>query len=168
MADHETRPAQHRLRRGRLSEAGRPYILTTVTQNRETIFTDLRAARLVVQALKHQHQSARADSLAYVLMPDHLHWLLALPEGSALGELMESVKGYTARQINELRGTSGARIWQPGFHDRALRKEDDLRQAARYLVANPLRAGLVSAIGDYPHWDARWLEPGTEVARSLD
>jgi hypothetical protein len=28
---------------------------------------------------------------------------------------------------------------------------------ARYIVANPLRAGLVEHLGDYPHWDAVWL-----------
>jgi putative transposase len=38
-----------------------------------------------------------------------------------------------------------------------VRKEDDLVGLARYLVANPLRAGLVQRIGEYPHWDAVWL-----------
>jgi REP element-mobilizing transposase RayT len=123
---------------------------------------------LVIRALKFQHDGGRARSLAYVLMPDHLHWLVVLAEGSDLGGLMESVKGFTARRINELRGTSSESVWQPGFHDRALRKEDDVRTAARYLVANPLRAGLVQEIGDYPHWDAQWLEPGKDLARSLD
>jgi len=48
-------------------------------------------------------------------------------------------------------------VWQPGFHDHALRKEEDVRAVARYVVANPLRAGLVQRIGDYPHWNAIWL-----------
>ncbi|MBB4592801.1 hypothetical protein FHR61_000481 [Xanthomonas arboricola] len=42
-------------------------------------------------------------------------------------------------------------------HDRALRKDDDLRIVARYLIANPLRAGMVERVGDYPFWDAIWL-----------
>jgi putative transposase len=33
-----------------------------------------------------------------------------------------------------------------------------LRNLARYVVANPLRAGLVDSIRDYPHWDAVWLD----------
>jgi REP element-mobilizing transposase RayT len=49
------------------------------------------------------------------------------------------------------------RLWQPGYHDHALRREEDLVATARYLVANPLRAGLVQHIGDYPLWDAVWL-----------
>jgi hypothetical protein len=48
-------------------------------------------------------------------------------------------------------------IWQRGFFDRAIRKDDDLLGIARYIVANPLRAGIVDSVGDYPLWDAMWL-----------
>ena len=53
--------------------------------------------------------------------------------------------------------TLGQRIWQRGFHDHALRAEEDIIDAARYIVANPLRAGLCQKIGDYPYWNAQWL-----------
>ncbi|MFP3408382.1 transposase, partial [Pseudomonas sp. SIMBA_065] len=48
-------------------------------------------------------------------------------------------------------------IWQPGYQDHALRREERLVHVARYIVANPLRAGLVKSVRDYPHWDAVWL-----------
>jgi len=48
-------------------------------------------------------------------------------------------------------------LWQKGYFDRALRREEDLKAMARYIVANPLRAGLVEHIGQYPLWDAIWL-----------
>jgi putative transposase len=51
----------------------------------------------------------------------------------------------------------GYPVWQRGFHDHALRKEEDIVSVARYIVANPVRDGLVRRIGDYPHWDAVWL-----------
>lgn len=38
-----------------------------------------------------------------------------------------------------------------------MRAEECLRNAARYVVANLLRAGLCHRIGDYPHRDAAWL-----------
>jgi len=47
-------------------------------------------------------------------------------------------------------------MWQDGFHDHAIRKEEDLADIARYVVANPLRAGLVRRIGDYSLWDSIW------------
>lgn len=51
-----------------------------------------------------------------------------------------------------------APLWQKGYHDRALRIEDSVLQAAWYVVANLLRAGLVASLAHYPLWDAQWLQ----------
>jgi len=56
-----------------------------------------------------------------------------------------------------MRGKEGHSVWQDGFHDHALRREEDLKEVARYIIANPVRAGLVTRVGDYPLWDACWL-----------
>ena len=88
--------------------------------------------------------------MAYVLMPDHLHWLLTLGQGRSLSVVVRAVKAVTAHQI-------GGVVWQRGSHDRALRCDEDVQQVARYVVVNPLRAGLVRHLGDYPHWDAIWI-----------
>ncbi len=88
-------------------------------------------------------------------MPDHLHWLIQLQE-IPLPKLVLQLKSRSAISIDKARNASG-RVWQKGFHDHALRKEEGLTATARYIVANPLRAGLVQRVGDYPHWDAIWL-----------
>ena len=67
--------------------------------------------------------------------------------------MSETVRIYKARVSVLL----GQRAWQPGFHDHAVRAEEDLASVARYIVANPLRAGLRGKIGDYPFWNAIWL-----------
>jgi hypothetical protein len=69
------------------------------------------------------------------------------------------ISGLEARSSNAYKRHTGCRdrLWQKGYHDRALRRDEDLQQAARYIVANPLRAGLVKRLGDYPLWDAVWL-----------
>ncbi len=90
-------------------------------------------------------------------MPDHLHWLLQLRENGELSQVVQLVKSVSAHAINRQVKLPLPRVWQPGFHDHALRKEEDVRAVARYVVANPLRAGLVQRIGDYPHWNAIWL-----------
>jgi REP element-mobilizing transposase RayT len=89
-------------------------------------------------------------------MPDHLHWLLQVNATRSLSESVCVVKSAAARQVNALRGNL-SRVWQRGFYDRAVREEDHLVDIARYIIANPLRAGLVRSIRDYPHWDAIWL-----------
>jgi REP element-mobilizing transposase RayT len=148
-------PHSARLRAGRFSERQRIYLLTATTENREMLFSDFTVGRIVVAELKAAQQDGLAESLAWVLMPDHLHWLIALQQGS-LSELMRRIKGRSAKRVNALSGRQG-KLWQDGFHDRALRREEDVLPAARYIVANPLRAGLVNRVGDYPLWDSVWL-----------
>lgn len=94
--------------------------------------------------------------LAWVLMPDHAHWLIQLGATDSLHVVVNRLKSASARRANRVLNRSGA-LWARSFHDRALRAEDDAKASARYIVANPLRAGLASAIGDYPFWDAVWL-----------
>jgi len=150
-----SKPHARNLRTARVSEPGRIYLITCVTHQRNNVFADWHCGRLLVQALMKEHQ--RAQTLAYVVMPDHLHWLMQLKDNATLGGLVRAVKGVSSWQVNKVLNRSG-RLWQAGFHDHALREEEDIVATARYLVANPLRAGLVQRIGDYPLWDAVWLE----------
>lgn len=143
------------LRLGRYSEPGRPYLLTTATHQRQPLFSDFTLGRLLVAELRAANGEGWVTSLAWVVMPDHLHWLVELCDHS-LDRLMRRIKGNSSRHINRRIGCSGM-LWQQGFHDRAVRREEDLRAIARYIIANPLRAGLVERVGDYPLWDACWL-----------
>ncbi|MEW9680544.1 transposase [Pseudomonas sp. TE50-2] len=148
-------PHSDQLRRGRFSEPGRLYLLTSKTLNRVPYLVDLRSARLLIAQLRTVEQEGIARSLAWVVMPDHFHWLVELGDVD-LKTLMRRVKSRSTRMINGYQRRTG-RLWQQGFHDRALRREEDVRAVARYVVMNPKRAGLVERIGDYPHWDAIWL-----------
>ena len=144
-----------RLRKGRVSEHDRIYLLTAVAYQRQPIFRDWRLGRLLVDQLRSAEEVSIATSLAWVVMPDHVHWLAQLHSGS-LAELMSRIKSRSSRAVNLARYQHG-RLWQRGYHDRALRKEEDLKDAARYIISNPLRAGLVRRVGDYPLWDAIWV-----------
>ena len=96
-------------------------------------------------------------TLAFVIMPDHVHWLFALGEAIDLSKLIDRFKAASARQVNRLRGTAGSPVWQRGYYDHALRRDEDVRAVARYIIANPVRAGLVASVRNYPLWDAAWL-----------
>ncbi|MBU1332544.1 MAG: transposase [Gammaproteobacteria bacterium] len=148
-------PHAHNLRAGRFSEAGRSYLITTVTAERRPLFLDFFTSRLLIQEMRRCTAEGLANSLAWVVMPDHLHWLVTLEHGG-LARLAKRLKARSAQAINRHHVSHG-RVWQPGYHDRAVRHEDDVRAMARYIVANPLRAGLVQHMADYPHWDAIWL-----------
>ena len=145
----------YRLHIGRYSEPGRLYLLTTITQKRRPLFQDFKLGRLVVDQFRQAHDDGIVTSKAWVVMPDHFHWLVEL-HNKTLGELMCRVKSRSSLNINNFAQTSD-RVWQKGYHDRALRREEDLKATARYIVQNPIRAGLATRIGDYPLWDACWM-----------
>ena len=155
-APPETNKGIHSLRRGRYSATNRIYHVTTATFWRKKLFVQIDAARAVVTSLRRETESQRCDTLCFMLMPDHLHWLMQVTDRSALAACVNNVKAHSARRVNAVRGASG-RVWQKGFYDRALRSDEDVAAVARYIVANPLRAGIVERVGDYPFWDAIWV-----------
>lgn len=145
----------HYLRKGRFSQVGYFYILTAVVENRRPAFKDWRAGRLVVEQFRSAEEDGLVRSMAWVVMPDHFHWLVELRHKTLPG-LMCRVKSRSSQSIKRSGHWHGP-LWQRGYYDRTLRHDNDLQKAARYIVANPLRAGLVQRVGDYPLWDAVWI-----------
>ncbi|MGH8632082.1 MAG: REP-associated tyrosine transposase [Burkholderiales bacterium] len=144
------------LRTNRVSLPGHLYLVTTTTHRRERFFAEFSTARLAVTALNHRETLADSEILAWVLMPDHLHLLVQLGEEDELSALMNRIKSRMGRVVNRHLARTGP-AWQCGFHEHVLRREEDIKGVARYIILNPVRAGLVGRVSDYPHWDAAWL-----------
>ena len=145
---------QHRLRAGRFSEVGRPYLVTVACHERQHVFGLLSAGRCFARAIGAM--DGDAETWCWVAMSDHVHWLMAPRGGLDLSRCVQKLKALTTRSLWKGEFVSG-QIWQRGFHDRALRREEDLKAMARYVIANPVRAGLVSSVRDWPLWDAAWI-----------
>lgn len=145
-----------RLRKGRCSLDGQQYLVTFTTQGRAPVFTQPDIARIASVAITDARLWRHADLLAWVLMPDHWHGLIEL-DGEPLSRTVQRLKTNAARRVNLHLGRSSQAVWAPAFHDHALRKDEDLLQAARYIVTNPIRAGLSRRVGDYPYWNCVWL-----------
>jgi REP element-mobilizing transposase RayT len=150
-----SKPGYGALRRGRVSIPGQIYCLTAVAASRRALFAEFVVARLVIMEMRFLQRRGWLTSLALVVMPDHVHWLIELGPVS-LEKAAQTFKGRTARQLSLSCAVHGP-VWQPGFHDRALRSEENVVAAARYIIMNPVRAGLVKTPGDFPHWDCLWL-----------
>jgi REP element-mobilizing transposase RayT len=148
-------PGRRALRRGRFSQRNSVYLVTTVTDQRIPWFHEPDLARIACRNITHPACLLDSRNLCWVVMPDHVHLLLELG-GAGLSVVLKRLKARSAVMLNREIGRAG-RFWQPGFHDHALRREEDLLSVARYVVANPLRAGLVRRLGDYPYWNSVWL-----------
>jgi REP element-mobilizing transposase RayT len=156
-------PHSRTLRIGRRSEPNRIYVITSCTFDRRPIFRDLYLGRVVVGEFRLQQEVAHAATLAYVIMPDHFHWLMRLLPGAELARVVQSVKGRSAKRINRIAGPQVPKLWQPGFHDHAVRREQDLVGLAHYIVGNPVRAGLAHNVANYALWDSVWVAEWLEV-----
>jgi len=144
------------LRKGRYSENGCIYFVTATTYQREQYFNSLNTTRQLIRTMRVIEGELGIRFICWVIMPDHAHWLIELKNFHTISNVVNCIKGASAYNINNTLKRRG-KFWQPNFYDRALRKEENLKVVSRYIVANPLRAGLVSKIEDYPHWDSIWI-----------
>ena len=147
----------HLLRKGRVSQPLHFYVITAVTKNRKEVFSKLTNAQLVIKELYTLDKENAVKTICYVLMPDHIHWQFQLLNKYTLSEVVKRFKGRTTIIINKRNNQQGS-IWQEDYFDHQIKDEDDLINQARYIVANPLRAGLVNNIGVYPYWNCIYLE----------
>ena len=46
---------------------------------------------------------------------------------------------------------TGERLWQDGYYDYVLRDEDAVPGIVKYIISNPIRAGLVDDVTRYPY-----------------
>ncbi len=143
-----------RLRKGRFDSPGVYYVLTAVTANRQPLLENLDAAQVALAAMQWMDQNGRIRLEVGVVMPDHVHLVAGRTE-VPLSAVMHSLKGYSAKRINAALDRTGS-VWQRGYHDHAIRKDEDLNEIVRYCLNNPVRAGLVADFHDYPYWCCRY------------
>ncbi len=145
-------PSTFRRKRNRLSvetyRGARAYFLTLGCAQRSRLLTQRPVVESCIETLRSCSQRHDFAVLAYCFMPDHLHLLVQGGPESDLPQFMKSFKqqtGYSYRRSNS------AALWQKSYYDHMLRAEEDIREVARYVTANPVRAALVPVASDYPY-----------------
>ena len=135
----------------------RAYHVVIATREREPILVN-RVASRVVGVLAATADSTAFELLAFTVMPDHVHILaVGTSDHSSLRRFTQRFKQVTSYEWIR---THGKRMWQPSFYDRTLRRDEDARAVARYILENPVRAQLMRP-------DERWpFSGGTMVAEA--
>jgi putative transposase len=86
----------------------------------------------------------------YVLMPNHAHLFVALPEeGMALERWIQALKSIIGKRLLTL-GFQKPH-WQEGFFDRLLRSHDSYSEKWDYVRMNPVRGGLSRTSEAWPY-----------------
>lgn len=108
-------------------------------------------ANLVTSALQH-FDSDRYALHAWTVMPNHVHAVVRPFGASALDEILQSWKSYTAHEINRILGQTGT-FWQRESYDHWIRDEADFAHCVRYTEENPVKACLCAKAEDW-HWSS--------------
>ena len=117
--------------------------------NRQPIFFEDRDRRLFLTMLGDALAAHRCALHAYVLMTNHVH-LLITPEGEAgIASVMQSVGRRYVAHINRTHQRTGT-LWEGRFRSTIVDSEAWVMACYRYIEANPIRAGMVTAPEDHP------------------
>lgn len=94
---------------------------------------------------------AEANVWAFTIMSNHVHVLLTHnSKQRPLFRLLQSHKGFTARQCNKVLGRTGATFWQDESYDHLVRKDGEFERIVRYILQNPVKAGMAKIWSDWP------------------
>jgi len=111
-------------------------------------FANEGAVRLVLEQFLRAAREQAFAILAYCFMPDHVHLLIeGETDASDCRAFIARAKQYSAYYFKR---RAGMPLWQRYGHEHVLRSDQATLAVARYIVGNPLRAGLVDRIEEYP------------------
>ena len=136
----------------RVYEKGGTYFFTVVTAGRWPCFDEVDHVRMLGDALRRTRLVHRFDSIAMVVLPDHLHCIWRLPEGDDDFSLRwELVKKRFTSAIRNGPSIVRKKIWQPRFWEHRIRDEADFVRHLDYVHYNPVKHGHAVSPGAWPH-----------------
>jgi len=125
------------------------YFLTLCVRERATVFRQQAMVDLVLMQIRRTAREHGFSIAAYCFMPDHVHLLVEGSSGTS--DLRAFAKLARQRAGGLYARATGSSLWQRGYYDRVLRRSDDISRFTKYIVENPVRAGLVENANDYPY-----------------
>ncbi len=134
------------------------YFITICTENRKNILSTIVGEGFPlpkltfhgcvvekwIKKLSDKYQNISVD--CYCIMPNHIHLLLTAINDGGRGDpspTIDAVVGWLkyqiTKEINQIKGTSGAKIFQRSFYDHIIRNRNDYEEICKYIYENPIR-----------------------------
>jgi REP-associated tyrosine transposase len=124
------------------------YFLTFCTNGRHCLFINPEVVALVRSQILRSATDEQFAVVAYCFMPDHLHLLVeAQSQNADCRAFIKRAKQFAGFHYAR---TFGGRLWQRYGFERVLRDDEATLIVARYIIENPVRAGLVATPESYP------------------
>jgi putative transposase len=109
-----------------------------------------RNATLLIDALRSHVAKRRFELHDFVVMPDHVHLLVAVSSDSTIEKVMQLIKGGFSYRLKKECGFLGE-VWQRGFSEERADDNASFQRYRDYIAQNPVKAGLVDGPGLYPY-----------------
>ena len=131
-------------------KAGSLYFITICTEPRgQNQLCRPDTGMKLLESAVHYHNEQRWWLKIFLLMPDHVHAMIAVPSTASLSTVIRMWKAYQTKHL--------AVRWQSGFFDYRLRSNESEDAKTAYIRLNPVRAGLINKAGSWPYF---WPKPG--------
>ena len=125
------------------------YSLTFCTDGRRRAFVDAAAVELVTQQLVRAASEHKFAVIAYCFMPDHVHLLCeGVADDSDCKRFIKTFKQYSGYYYSQRYHKT---LWQRYGFEHVLRDDEVSSTVAKYILANPVRAGLAATVEEYPY-----------------
>ncbi len=96
-----------------------------------------------MESVRFYHEHNRWFARLFLVMPDHVHALLAFPPDEKMSDVIQNWKSYIARACSVK--------WQRGYFDHRVRNGENWELKAAYIRQNPVRKGLVACGEKWPY-----------------
>lgn len=125
----------------------------------EKFLNIIKCAEIVKNTL-HYPDDKEYKLICYCIMPNHFHLVFELLENNkGISKIMQSIKRISARECNKILNRNGA-FWQDESFDRLVRDDKELYFIIKYVLLNPVNAGLVNNWSD---WKYTYCRTGYEI-----
>ncbi len=110
----------------------------------------------ICQHTLHYPDKKEYNLICYCIMPNHIHLVFELlNKNRGLSKIMQSIKRISARKSNQILNRAG-KFWQDESYDRLVRDDKELYFIIKYVLLNPVNAGLVQA---WTNWKHTYCQP---------
>ena len=152
-------------RLARLTIPGYPYHVMQRGNNGQAIFVSTADRQVLLDLLMESASRFGVAVHAYVLMGNHFHLLATPRSANSLSLMMQAVGRRYVRHFNDTQGRSGT-LWDGRYKSALIQMDRYLLACMVYFDLNPVRAGLVTQVQDYP-WSSYGHYAGMRTDRLL-
>ena len=145
----------------RSTTPGATYFFTLNTYGRQRVLTEEPFYRALKNAMRDVKAKHPFITNAFVVLPDHMHWLWTLPPGDAdysrRWSMIKRLVSQATSAALEKRLSASRRtraelgLWQRRFWEHQIRDDLDFERHANYIHWNPVKHGYAARVADWPY-----------------